>query len=215
MLEPTKLTRLVETIHERLADHPGGSHNDHFEVFLSGNRREESITLEGVLAMENSRRHRIQRLLITSYSAAEHRAAHEIQVDFAGSPTNPQSNRHAKVIAASVRSDDAGWASRTLSALEEQIERTWQRNLQSILTLIVLLACVLFVLLSQFVSFRGLDLASSLWLRDADFDRLEQLLAPNGTLTEEELREVTTRQFRNIVEARRPKQADQKQRTRQ
>jgi hypothetical protein len=46
LLEPTKLTRLIDTIHQRLADYPHLSTHDHFEAFLTGDRRDEMTTLE-------------------------------------------------------------------------------------------------------------------------------------------------------------------------
>jgi hypothetical protein len=212
LLEPTKLTRLIDTIHERLGDHPRTTTHDHFEVFLSGNRREELTSIDAVLALENSHKQKIQRLLITSSARAEGAlpADHEIQVDFAGNKTNPTSNKNAKVVAVSVRSNQAGWASRTLSEVEEQVERTWQRNLQSILALAALIACALFVLVALFVSFSGGNLAFRQSLNDSDLDRLEQILNLNRTMTDEEEREITTRQYRNILEDRRPKQSPQK-----
>src|SRR5437899_3201042 len=115
LLEPTKLTRIVDKIHERLADHQCTTTRDHFEVFLSGKRREELTSVDAVIALENSRKHKILRLVITC-SAGRKGAArleHEIQVDFGGQGTGSTSN--TRVIAISVRSDAPGWPGRTLS----------------------------------------------------------------------------------------------------
>ncbi len=65
LLEPTKLTRLLDTIHERLGDHQCSTTHDHFEVFLSGKRREELTSVDAVLALPNSLKQRIIRLVIT------------------------------------------------------------------------------------------------------------------------------------------------------
>ena len=78
LVEPTKLGRLIDKIHERLGDHQNTTLHDSFEVFLTGNRREEMTTLDHVLALDNSRKHRITRLVITcsasSLGAGEARA---------------------------------------------------------------------------------------------------------------------------------------------
>jgi hypothetical protein len=64
LIEPTKLLRIVGKIHERLADHTNCTPHDSFEVFLTGNQREEMTTLDEVLALDNSRKHTIERLVI-------------------------------------------------------------------------------------------------------------------------------------------------------
>jgi hypothetical protein len=217
-LEPTKLTRLMDNLHERLRDHGNAQPQDRFKIFLSGNRQEELDSLDAVLALENSRKQKIQRLLITSSVGAEgaSRPEHEIQVDFAGNATDPNKRtKNVKVVAVSVRSNLAGWASRTLSEVEEQVERTWQRHFQSTFMLVTLLICVFIVLISQFVSFNSRNLAQQQWLSGADLDRLEQILDQNRTMTDEEVREIETREFKNILEDQRPKQLPQKGRTRQ
>jgi hypothetical protein len=213
VLEPTKLTRLIDTVHQLLGDHRHAAMRDHFEVFLSGNRHEELSSLDDVLALENSHKQRIQCLLITCSAGAEGalRAEHEIQVSFAGNTTNPSSsNRSAKVIGVSVRSDDSGWANRALSAVEEQVERTWQQHTPVITFLWSVSIGVVFLLLSLLGPSNGSKTESQTWLRDSDLDRLQQILDQNGTMTDDELREMRTREYRNILEAKRPAKAPQK-----
>jgi hypothetical protein len=41
LLEPTKLNRIVDTIHASFAGIPNATLHDNFEVFLTGDRREE------------------------------------------------------------------------------------------------------------------------------------------------------------------------------
>ena len=83
VIEPTKLTRIVDKIHERLGDHAGTTTHDSFEVFMSGNRHEILQSLETVLALENSPRQRIHRLMVVSSSVTTgaSRPEHEVQVD--------------------------------------------------------------------------------------------------------------------------------------
>jgi hypothetical protein len=128
LLEPTKLTRLVDKIHERLGEHADTIVDDSFEVFMSGNRREVMNSVDAVLALENSRKHKIQRLVIVCSAATKSatRPEHEIQVDF-GKEKKIQSTA-TKMVEISVRGEGASWANRTLSEVEEQVERTWMQH---------------------------------------------------------------------------------------
>jgi hypothetical protein len=207
LLEPTKLNRLLDKIHERLADHTHTALHDSFEAFLTGDRREEMTTLEDVLALDNSRKHKVERLIILC-SAATHDAAkpeHEVQVDFGFPKTSSATpGGTTKVVTISVRSDAAAWASRTLSEVEEQVERTWlhyTRPTSWLLFLAVLLTVVLFVVVitSPLVSLRDTARSDSLWLQRSDVDRIEAMLREHPTLTDENLREIATMQLRNVL----------------
>jgi hypothetical protein len=214
LVEPTKLGRLVDKIHERLADHPNITLHDTFEVFLTGNRREEMTRLDDVLALDNSRRHRITRLAITcsASSLGAARPEHEVQVDFA-QPKPSSSGGSTNVVAISVRTDGAGWASRALGEVEEQVERNWLPHARSVVVLIGLLLVALLLLASQFVSLRA-PLNIDWWLTDTELDRVAAMLAQRPTLTDQDLREVSTMQLRNFVDARRPPRSAQVNRTR-
>ncbi len=104
LVEPTKLTRLLERIHERLGDQEPAQ--DKFEVFLTGGRREEATSLDQVLALENSRKRKIKRLIILCSAAAiePFGTKREIEVDFGG----PKTGGKRTAVAIRVRSDDAG-----------------------------------------------------------------------------------------------------------
>jgi hypothetical protein len=208
LLEPTKLNRLVGKIHERLADHANSASHDSFEVFLTGSRREEMTKADDVLALDNSRKHRIERLVISCSASTPNavRPEHEVQIDF-GYPkvgsTPPNSN--AKLVAISVRSDAGAWASRTLSEVEEQVERTWihhSRPVGSLIVLIVLLPVMLILLTFPLIPLRFADIpgAPTLWLKNSDVDRIEAMLRDRPTLTDENLREIATMQLRNVFE---------------
>ena len=203
LLEPTKLGRLVDKIHERLEDQQKTTPHDTFEVFFTGNRREEMTTLSGVLALDNSRKHKITRLVVTcsASSLGAPRPEHEVQVDF--TRTQPSSaGGSSKVVAVSVRSDAAGWASSTLSEVEEQVERTWLHHVRPVVVLFCLLVAPLVLLMSQFFPLRP-PLSLDWWLNDSDMERVEAMLAQRPTLTDEQLREISTMQLRNVLAARR------------
>ncbi len=132
-LEPTKLTRLVAVVHERLADHAHIEVKDRFELFYGHDGREELDRLEDVLAVENSRRRQVQRLVLTSSgtSKGEGRPEHEVFIDFAAIPFAAKPDASDRVVNVAVRSDESGWATRTLSEVEEQLERSWVSPLRA------------------------------------------------------------------------------------
>lgn len=201
LLEPTKLRRIVDTIHQRLADHTDTVPHDSFDVFLTGNQREVVTSIDAVLTIDNSRRHRINRLLINCSAkiSAAPRPEHEVQVDFAR-PRPGSGNVTTKVVAIEVRSDASGWASRTLAEVEEQVERTWLSVTRPLVALVILLLGGLVLLASQFVTLQvPAARTQSMWLNESDIQRVQALLAPGRTLTETELREVMTLQLRNVV----------------
>ena len=208
LVEPTKLGRLVDKIHERLADHKNTTLHDQFEVFFTGNRREEMTNLDDVLALDNSRKHRIIRLAMAcaASSSGAARSEHEVQVDFARPKPSTRDNTATTVVAISVRSDASGWANRTLAEVEEQVERNWVHQTRPVVVLVGLLLVALLLLASQFVSLRS-TLDSSWWLTGADLERIEVMLTQRPKLTDEDLREVSTMQLRNILDELKPASA--------
>jgi hypothetical protein len=203
LLEPTKLRRILDTIHKRLAEHLGSSAHDVFEVFFAGNRQVELTSIDDVLALDNSRRQRIRRLVIQCAAVlpGSPRPDHEVQVDFAG-PKPGGTSGSSKVVSIDVRSDAAGWASRTLSEVEEQVERTWLRHSRPLFSLLGLLLAALILLASLFVRI-GPD-AMSWYFSRSDRDRIRVMLAQHEILTDENLREVSTLQLRNVVDFQPP-----------
>jgi hypothetical protein len=208
LLEPTKLIRLMGKIHERLADHKTSVPHDSFEVFLSGERREEMTNLDDVLSLDNSPKRKIRRLLIvsTASTAGVARPDHEISVDFGRHKSDATGTK--TVVAISVHSDNTGWADRTISELEEQVERTWLPYTSQGLTLLVIVGMAFLV--PAFALQRDARLnqqqvgATTMWLRSSDFDRVEKLVRDQRTLSDLELRELATTQLRNILEGERP-----------
>jgi hypothetical protein len=200
LLERTKLTRILDKIHERLALHAHTTSRDRFEVFMSGDRREEMVSVDAVLQLDNSRRRKIRRLLIVCSAASD-----EVQVDFCVSKTKVQGEaiNSGKVVAISVRSDDNGWASSTLSEIEEQVERTWSGQSLYVATLALIAAGMILFLASQFLGWQTrADLVDG--LQPNDVTRVEKMLDQGNTLSEEQLREVETMRLRNVVSYERP-----------
>src|ERR1700722_4312456 len=65
-------------------------------VFLTGDRREELPSVDSVLELDNTRKHKIQRLVTFSSASSPGSAKpdHEVQVDFGGSSSLPRKFGH-------------------------------------------------------------------------------------------------------------------------
>lgn len=207
LLETTKLDRLMDTVHGLQGKHQNTTKREDFEVFLSEERREKMTNVGDVVKLDNSRRSKIQRLLITccASTGGEARPEHEIQVDFDGRSIGKTK------ITVSIKSDDAGWSSRALSEVEEQLERTSLGEGPSRVVLACLffglLGVLAFLLLSSFAGLNsGFRDADAMWLRLRDVGRIEQILKQERTITDEEMREIATMQLRNVIEANRESQ---------
>jgi hypothetical protein len=210
LLEPTKLRRLIEIIHDRLCNQQHTAYRDSFEVFMCASHREDMNNVEDVLALDNSNKRKIQRLVIVSSATMVGTATpdREVQVDFASPRVvdSSGSTTTQTVIAITVRSDDGTWASATLSEVEEQVERTWLPYIKPVLILCGIAIFLLFVLLWQATPLRQANW-SSLWLQGADLDRVGEIVGQQRIISDQELREIVTRQLRNYVQANRPAQS--------
>lgn len=80
LLEKTKINRLLDIIHGRLEDHSDTTNHDDFEVFLSGQRREEMHSIDDVLNLDNARKSKVKRLLISCFASTDltTRPEHEV-----------------------------------------------------------------------------------------------------------------------------------------
>lgn len=207
-LEPTKLRRIVETIHGRLIGLTTSIPLDSFEVWMSDHWREELTVLDQVLALDNDRRHAIRRLIIRSTAPVIPAGGprREVEVCFGRPVMRAGSNAsNPPSVTIDVRSDDAGWADGTLSDLEEQVERTWTYRTRYIVGLAGLLAVVLIGLAAPFVYFRAAPDELPMWLTTLNVDSIEVMLRQHATLAEEDLRAAATMQFRNRVNYERPR----------
>jgi hypothetical protein len=209
LVEPTKLERLLELIHQRMADHQPSNPQDAFELFLTGNRREEMTRLSDVLATDNSNRHRVRRLIVscTATSMAGPTLAHQAHVDF-GLPMRTPNGGNTTAIAVRVQSESAGWANRTLAEIEEQIERTKVPHRSSILG-IVSLTVISSVLMVASLLPLSRENERNFWLNSADRARVEEMLKKSPTLTNDDLREVWTAQLKNVVDSASPTHSSQ------
>ena len=111
-------------------------------------------------------------------------------------------NSKKAVVVVAIRSNDRIWANRALAEVEEQIERTWLPYTAHLVALLGLLA------LSLIMPVLGLAEAmrpthqvgpSTMWLEPSDLQRVEPLVSGQRLLTEQESREVSSIQLRNVL----------------
>jgi hypothetical protein len=216
VIEPTKLRRLMDTIHERFVDLPHDTISDRFRVFLDG-QVEEKIELAEVLELDNSRKRRIHRLAVTcsawsGFSVLSDSPVvtfttgpeHQVTVDIGKViEAPPPPGNKTMVVAVSVSSKNESWATGTLSAVEEQLERMWQNYVPQILSLTGLAVGCLLLLLLSILPAQESDPVLPLWLNNADLKRVEALVSGGRIVDDKELREVFSRQLRNLVTSER------------
>jgi hypothetical protein len=201
VVEDTKLTRLLEVIHECLAS-PGFVPDDHFEVF-GKDRVDEASTLDEVFKTANSRENPVHRLVVTCPAApASENHGNQIRVDFdgeafKGGPASPPPP--AQRITVRITSDAHGWANRTLSAVEEQVDRTRFDDVGHRRTLAAIVLLLMILIVSLFVSSLSFQPEQKMWLSRSDIHQLAKSLEANKTLTDEQVREIVTMQLRNVV----------------
>jgi hypothetical protein len=198
-LDETKFTAIVDTAHGLLSDHQRTLVSDRYEVFFSEIDQEELGSLDDVLALDNSHARRIQRVIMTFSSALQPSSIpdREIQIDYGAKRSNASGTKKT-IVEINIRSDDASWARHALSALEQQVERTWQRYTVPTVWLLIIVAAIGLLLVTALPSSTTVG-AYTMWLNGPDISRTQELLRNGTVLTEEEEREIFTMQLRNVV----------------
>ena len=207
IVETSKLTRVVAVIEDTLAHHENLVQKWRFEAYLTGMRVEEAASLEEIVELDNSARNRVYRLLIICSAGVPNAVTpdHEIQVDLDGRATKSRTTTTTTTtrMEVHVKSDDPGWASRTLAEIEEQVERMKNSRRGHAVALVI----ALFALVGMFLVFlssavdRG-SVNQSLLLSDQDLDRVEQMLKEHPILTPEEHREIFSMEMRHALDYR-------------
>jgi len=173
-----------------------------FEVELKGATHLETTSLEQVLAIDNTQKARIEELIITcTDSAKSEKPAETIaSIDFDGTAR--------ATILATVRASSAPWVNETLSAIEDQAERTLQKSLfhrlryneiGSALFALVILAGLLSGAFFAASTLQPTKLTNRMWLSPQDLAQLEEKTS-HGNLTADQATEVLSRQIRNVIQ---------------
>jgi hypothetical protein len=127
-----------------------------------------------------------------------------------GYSSDPNKQR-VKVVSVRVDSSNTAWRDRTLAEIEAQLERTWQRVLTPVVSIIAILTVSLVLFLSQ-LTLAPFQVSNQMWLKASDVEKIAKMLEGSPVISEEQSREVTTIQLRNFVEAARPSSDSRKQR---
>jgi hypothetical protein len=201
-VEPTKLTKLLKVMHEKLAG--PADQSDSYFVYMVGNHRAQLQTLDEVLALDNSAKHRIVRLQIHSTCRAPNSSSpqSEIDVDF-GATFKSGTGSSQTGVSIEVAGESGTWVADTLSEIEQQVERSWVQHTPPALSiLLIILASLITVLLSfgprSDTVQTARDLATTMWLTEEDISPYAEKLSRAEALSEGEQRQILSRQMANV-----------------
>jgi hypothetical protein len=201
-VEPTKLTKLLKVMHEKLAG--PADQSDSYVVHMVGNHRAQLQTLDEVLALDNSAKHRIVRLQIHSACSAPNSTLpqSEIDVDF-GATFKKDSGYSQTGVSIEVAGESGTWVADTLSEIEQQVERSWVQHTPPIMFIILIIIASLFTILMSFVPRfdtvqTAHDLATTMWLTGEDISPYAEKLSRAEALSEGEQRQILSRQVANV-----------------
>ena len=202
-VEPTKLTKLLNVMHEKLAG--GDEQADSYAVYMVGNHRVDLHTLDEVLALDNSAKHRIVRLHIHSACRTLNSASprSEITVDF-GATFKTGTGSSQTGVSIEVASESGTWVADTLSEIEQQVERSWVQHTSPIISIGLIIIAPLFILLISVAGQRyetaqtARNLATTMWLTGEDISPYADKLSRGEALSDGEQRQILSTQMTNI-----------------
>ncbi len=203
-VEPTKLTKLLHVMHEKLAGRPADL-SDSYVVHMVNNHTAERQTLDEVLALDNSKKNRIVRLQIHSQCRISDSTVpqREIDVDFGATFKTSDGSSHTGV-SIEVAGESRVWVADTLSEIEEQVERSWVQHGAPIVFVGLILIASLFAILLAIVrptmeaNQYARDLSATMWLSGEDIRPYAEKLSKGATLSDDEQRQILSRQVANI-----------------
>lgn len=208
LLEKSKLTRLLELTDAKLSQ-DGHHHERKFTARAEEDRVTETDSLEVVLALDNSARHRIKQLHITSNAYPQNRRPDEapdrqLSIEFDG-----RSQPEIEIVA---QGQDATWVNEAFSIAEEQAERTLQSSLINRMAsaplgdkALIVLFFAFFLGIAAITSTSGTStaqLSQTMWLTPQDLKDLEPIES-NPSPSQTKQAEILSRQLRNLRESAR------------
>jgi hypothetical protein len=172
---------------------------------MVGDHPAERQTLEEVLVLDNSKKHRIVRLRIHSECRAPNSTSpqSEIDVDF-GAIFKTESGSSQTGVSIEVAGESGGWVADTLSEIEQQVERSWvQHGPPMAFILLIILASLVTILISTMeprfeTNQTALSLATTMWLTPDDISPYAKKLSRGEALSEDEQRQILSRQVANV-----------------
>jgi hypothetical protein len=201
-VEPTKLTKLLQVMHEKLAG--PGDQSDSFVVYMVDNHSAQLQTLDEVLALDNSKKHRIVRLQIHSQRRINNNTSpqSEIDVDFGVTFKSGTSSQTGVTI--EVAGQSRVWVADALSEIEQQVERSWVQHGPPIVSIVLIFFATLLAIFMSLLGPRfetgetARALATSMWLTGHDISPYTEKLSRSEALTEDEQRQIFSRQMANV-----------------
>jgi hypothetical protein len=201
-VEPTKLTKLVQVMHEKLAGPVDQS--DSYVVYMAGDHKAELQTLDGVLALDNSAKHRIVRLRIHSECRASNGTLPQSEIDVDFGATFKTGSGSSQGVSIEVAGESGAWVTDTLSEVEQQVERSWVQHTYPIVFIALILFASLFTILLSILgpSYEtnqiARDLSITMWLTPKDISPYAEKLSRAETLSEDEQRQILSKQVANV-----------------
>jgi hypothetical protein len=192
IVDESKLTRLVTIMRDQVSDITPDT-SEHYDVHLSNNTVIETHQLAHVLALDNTRKNRITRIVVQCGTAN----VTITEADFDGRPPSD--------VRVTVTGEDSKWANETLSAVEEQVERTLQNGFMYQLrrspgTLLFIVPMLLGVAsISVAIVLANRDSSQTMWLTSANLKALKTTLAHDPVLSSDDIAKIWTYQIRNLL----------------
>jgi len=204
VLEKSKLRRLIEAIESKLKEN-GRTPEFDFEAHLHGQKVVETASIDEILALDNSKRNRVERLVFSCTTSDPNTKTVDrgSTVEFDG--------RARTQIYFAVKGDNAGWVGETFRTVEEQVERTLVQSIMNRLShrrfsefylaslaLVLLMIVLVFTLTTDLMPAR---LTNAMWLTNQDLKELGTIQS-DPALAREKAGEVLSHQIHNLAVAR-------------
>lgn len=200
VVEESKVTRLLGVIKESIPQE-GLLYEESLDAYLSGAKTVEAKTVQEIMALDNSERSKVKRLVIRCEAKPNVKddAAHFVRVDFDGELLGD--------VAITVVSDEGRIASNVVSVAEEQIERMLDRGLiQRLLTnrevrlaVPLMLAGMITVAMLTVPARVASRLSKTMWLAPSDLADIEPMIRGTKAIVPDQATDILTRQLRNVI----------------
>lgn len=204
VLDEAKLTDL----HDRIVSAFEGQ-QPHFaySLVMKGDRRTEGRSLPDVLAVRNTARERVLRLIIRASTPLEGGMTPDqqrvVEVDF-GAERRTRENNLLTGISIDVTGDSAIWRTRTLSDIAHEVERTKAPHGPPKIALVAILCLTLVFSLFSVIGTMTIQdpdaLATRMWLTPTQINHYSKK-ASAGPLTTDDQRQLLSDQIRNLSSA--------------
>jgi len=203
LLEPTKLVRLVDKMHEQFD--PDQLPTDDFTAFMKDGSSQTLQDLNGVLQLDNSSRRKIERVVLCSTASpvTDNPKILRIEIDF-GVPVVAGSAEKSGGASISVAGSTVAATQKSLSEIEEQVERSWIKNWPERAMIGAILGISLLLTLGPQVSFSrasSYEMASTMWLQPEQVREISEKLSSSGKFSDDDERDLVRKQIQNLAQA--------------